>query len=650
MFRGASSYLSVYLFFLVFVTSGFAQENGIKVERSTDKILLEGKAYYIHIVKKGQTLYSISKVYQVSQKEISRENPTVAFGLRPGQPLKIPVYPGKPEPKAPGETEDYIFHKIESGQTLYSLAKEYEITVDEIMDHNTGISIDDIAIGTIIKIPKRKYQVREEKFEFAEQDYIFHRIKRKETLYSLSRKYNVSVRELKKANEGLRWGLKDGQYLRIPVAGELPDSVQLIVEDEEYKEDTADIFCESLVNISNRTLKIALLLPFYLDENSERSYIDSSEVDDQGEKIMEVIERDETWVFPQSTFFLDFMMGVRIALNSLKKEGISVELFCFDTEADTAVVREIVEMDNLWDMDLIIGPVYHHNLSIVGPYAIKYQIPLVSPLSSKGNLTESNPYLFQIAPSIDAEFEQLANYVSQYHGSNIVLIHSGDLREEERIFTLKRNLFRYFAYRTFFDEVIFKEIIYNESFTANDTINSIEHSLSKQVENLIIVPSGLETFTSEILASLHTLSQDYTITVLGYPTWIKFRNVELKYYYDLGVQIFTPFYIDYNNDRVKDFLRKYRKSFNTEPDQFSYAWKGYDIAYYFISGLSRYGDHFLTCYKNHQPLLLETDFEFNRVNSNGGYVNNHFRMLKYTSKYEILDINSSKAEAKLPKN
>jgi hypothetical protein len=411
------------------------------------------------------------------------------------------------------------------------------------------------------------------------------------------------------------------------------------VKDTEFEEETSDIFCASLPDISNRTLEVALLLPFYLNKNSERTYIDSSEVDDYGEKIMEVINRDEKWVYPGSTYFLDFMMGVKLALDSLQKEGISVELFCFDTEADTSVVREIVETDDLAGMDLIIGPVYQYNLSIVAPYARNLRIPIVSPLSSKGSLTDSNPYLFQIVPSIDAEFEKLASYVSNYHDDNIILIHSGDLREEDNILTLKRNLFRYFAYRTFFDDVIFKEIVYNEDFTANDTINSVEHSLSKEVENLIIVPSGQETFASEILGRLYSFSEEYSITVLGYPTWMKFRNVELKYFYGLGVQIFTPFFINYDNYMVKNFLRKYKHNFNTEPDQFSYAWKGYDIAWYFISGLSRYGDHFLQCHKEYKPQLLEAGFEFKKVNSHGGYINNHFRMLKFTPDYKILDIN-----------
>jgi len=643
MFRVASAYLLVLFFLVLFAGSGIAQENIVPVERSTDKILLEGKPYYIHVVKKGQTLFSISKVYKVSQKEISRENPTVAFGIRPGQALKIPILPEKSEPKIPGETEDFIFYEIESGQTVYFIAKKYDTTVEEILDNNPDIKVDDITVGTILKVPKRKYQVREEKYEFSEQDYIFHKVKRKDTIYALSKRYGISVRELKEANEGLRWGLKTGQYLRIPFSKESQDSTYLIVKDAEFEEDTSDILCASLPDISNRTLKVALLLPFYLDENSERSYIDSSEVDDYGEKIMEVINRDETWVYSSSTYFLDFMLGVKLALDSLQKEGISVELFCFDTEADTSVVREIVEMDDLAGMDLIIGPVYQYNLSIVAPYAMNLRIPLVSPLSSKGNLTESNPYIFQIVPSIDAEFEKLASYVSNFHDYNIVLIHSGDLREEDNIFTLKRNLFRYFAYRTFFDEVIFKEIVYNEDFTANDTINSVEHSLSKQVENLIIVPSGQETFASEILARLHTFSEEYSITVLGYPTWMKFRNIELKYFYDLGVQVFTPFFIDYDNHRVKNFLRKYKHNFNTEPDQFSYAWKGYDIAWYFISGLSRYGDHFFRCHKDYKPQLLEAGFEFERVNSHGGYVNNHFRMLKFTPDYKILDISNNEA-------
>ncbi|NQU80994.1 MAG: LysM peptidoglycan-binding domain-containing protein, partial [Bacteroidetes bacterium] len=79
MFRGTSTCLLVSVFLVLFAGTGIAQEKAVHVERSTDKILLEGKPYYIHVVKKGQTLYSISKVYNVSQKEISRENPTVAF-------------------------------------------------------------------------------------------------------------------------------------------------------------------------------------------------------------------------------------------------------------------------------------------------------------------------------------------------------------------------------------------------------------------------------------------------------------------------------------------------------------------------------------------------------------------------------------------
>ncbi|MCK4700134.1 MAG: LysM peptidoglycan-binding domain-containing protein, partial [Bacteroidales bacterium] len=253
MFRSTSTYLLVSLFLVLFAGSGIAQENAIQVERSTDKILLEGKPYYIHVVKKGQTLYSISKVYKVSQKEISRENPTVAFGLRPGQALKIPIYPEKLEPKMPGETEDFIFHEIESGQTVYFIAKKFDTTVEVILDNNPDIKIDDIAVGTIIKIPKRKYHVREEKYEFSEQDYIFHKVKKKETIYALSKRYGISVRELKKANVGLRWGLKTGQYLRIPSSKEYPDSTYLIVRDAEYEEETSDIFCTSLPDISNRT-------------------------------------------------------------------------------------------------------------------------------------------------------------------------------------------------------------------------------------------------------------------------------------------------------------------------------------------------------------------------------------------------------------
>ncbi|MCK7496006.1 MAG: LysM peptidoglycan-binding domain-containing protein [Comamonadaceae bacterium] len=68
----------------------FAQSDTLKIEKSTDKVMIGGQVYYVHIVKAGETLYSLSNAYGVSQKEIAKENPEIFLGLIVGQALKIP--------------------------------------------------------------------------------------------------------------------------------------------------------------------------------------------------------------------------------------------------------------------------------------------------------------------------------------------------------------------------------------------------------------------------------------------------------------------------------------------------------------------------------------------------------------------------------
>ena len=69
----------------------FNVNSQVPVERSKDKVIISGVAYYIHQVKKGETAYSISKAYGITVEELTRENPPAVYGIKEGQILRIPV-------------------------------------------------------------------------------------------------------------------------------------------------------------------------------------------------------------------------------------------------------------------------------------------------------------------------------------------------------------------------------------------------------------------------------------------------------------------------------------------------------------------------------------------------------------------------------
>ncbi len=629
------------LFILAVGYPVYCQDIPVEIKKSTDKVMIDGRVYYIHVVREGHTLYSISKVYEISQKEISRENPTVVFGLRVGQALKIPVEPVLGNEGEEIEPENYIYHTIQENETIYALSKQYGVSEEEILDHNPDLVIDDIDIGTVIKIPKKIFTPEKESFGAEQEPFVYHRVEKGETLYSLSREYGVSIRQIRRANVQMKGSPKHGEYLRIPVDEEV-DAVTdyVMVEDTGLliAEDTAQIVDESQFSFSGKSVNVALMLPFYLNENDERVVIDTSEVDEFGNIIENVMERGEDWIYPRSFNYIEFYEGALLAVQSLHKNGLSINLSVFDTERDSATVQQFIDNGELRDMDLIIGPAYTYNLRMVAEYGEERRIPVVSPLASRNILLDDNDYLFQVRPTFETEVEKLSNFVLGFHDKNIVMIHSGDSLETPSVDLLKRSLFSKLSFYTFFSEVVFKEVIYNDEITKNDSINSIEHALSGDLKNIVIIPSDKEPFVSSIVSTLNTLSADYEIVLVGYQSWQRFRNIELQHFYNLNLHICTPFILDYTREEVKEFIRSFRDSFQGEPEPFSLAWQGHDITYYFVSGVARYGRRFRNYSTRHRIDLLESDYMFRRVNNRGGFENKQIHLIQYNSDLEITKV------------
>jgi LysM repeat protein len=105
------------------------------VERSKDKVIISGTAYYIHNVKKGETAYSISRAYGITVDELTKENPPALYGIREGQILRIPVRDipeadkEQVEPaRTPRDESKYTYHKLQPGETVYSVSKLYDVS------------------------------------------------------------------------------------------------------------------------------------------------------------------------------------------------------------------------------------------------------------------------------------------------------------------------------------------------------------------------------------------------------------------------------------------------------------------------------------------------------------------------------------------
>ncbi len=630
------------------------QETHPQVQRSSEKVIIGGRIYYIHIVKKGETLYGISKAYGVTEKEISKENPVLVTGLQAGMVLKIPFVEEK---KVPSEenmaAEKYVIHVIKEGETLYSLSRQYQVSVDDILQLNPGLKVDDIPLGTRLRIPTKRVVPERIDFSHPQGKYRIHVVKPGETLYSIAQNYGLTVRELKKFNRGLHNRIKPGQQIRIPLpagavrmAETLPPLPDTLARDtslypvEEIKPFLPAFPCDtSAILGAGRTWHIALMMPFYLKENDERSYIDSSRVDPStGKRIKKIIYRDPLWIYPPSLTLLPFYQGVVVALDTLGKTGIEAEVKVFDTEKDMSVVDSILRSGALDNMDMIIGPVYPSTLALVADYAREKHIPVISPLTRKEDFLHFNPWSFQCKPSRDLEFKYIASFLAENTDKNLVIIHSNDSIHTELYNRVREYINDALLPYIHPEDVVIKEVAVAPVIAPTDTMNNIRLSLDKYKENMVWVLSDEEGFVSEVVSRLHTYQDEYPVMLVGSSTWRYFKNLELEFFFRMNLHLFTVRRPDYNGEIEKYIIRSFRKMYHTDPEEMSFAWDGYDETVWFLTLLQQYGNSFEECVNyHHSPMCIE-DFSFRRTGWFSGFMNTSMKLLQYNPDFTITEI------------
>jgi LysM repeat protein len=177
----------------------------------------DGKTFVLHQVDAKETLYSIARRYSAKVEDIKAANPTIGDGLKIGQTLRIP-YKGVVAP-IPGSTSaanrTYKSHTVEKKETLFAISRQYGVSVEEITKANPGIE-SGLKEGQTLRIPVAGSTASTPVSTPAPKGTKVHKVEAKETLFGIAKKYNVSVDDIKKANPELIDGLKEGAEIIIP--------------------------------------------------------------------------------------------------------------------------------------------------------------------------------------------------------------------------------------------------------------------------------------------------------------------------------------------------------------------------------------------------------------------------------------------------
>lgn len=175
---------------------------------------INGKQFIIHQIDPKETLYSISRRYGVSISAILENNPTADGGLATGQLLKVPYVP-KAKPQSQVQPGGDRKHKVAAGETLYSISKLYDVTVDDIKTWNS-LKVNSVSVGQELIIKKKAIQTGDvAKMSDTKSKTAIHTVASKESLYSIAKMYGVTVQQLQQWNGLTGFDVKVGQTLFI---------------------------------------------------------------------------------------------------------------------------------------------------------------------------------------------------------------------------------------------------------------------------------------------------------------------------------------------------------------------------------------------------------------------------------------------------
>jgi LysM repeat protein len=634
MNKAASKYLTLITLLLtvihtVWLPSDIFAQEPVPVEVSKQLIVSEGRVYYVHQVRKGQTVYSIAKAYNVTVNQIIAENNIYDNGIREGQILKIPV----------------------SG-IAQSEKKDSVVGVSNVAGEQQRQTVMAGKQKPAVITPDRQ-----------DERYLYHIVKKGESLASIAAEYGISVRDLRKANKGLLFP-HEGDTLLIPrrkisprytdrrtvvaedtaaVTGEIPDTTVTPEEPEKFTVPSE----KTVLTVLHGSVRVAVLLPFFLEENSARSYIDSTKRDAQGRRIYREVTMPGDWVYEGSVPFLETYEGILIAADSLRSLGLSIELDVYDTGADSSKISKLIWSGMLDNDDLIIGPVFSYNIDHLASFALQHDIPVVSPVPLRDqNILRNRPSLYRVYPTARVSQEILINEIKSHPGSNIVFIYSDTLMSDPGTSEFWSRLTTETACGNPDDTTLITPLYFTGRVSNRDaysSVTSIDTLLKPDRENLIVLATTQTPVVSAAFSTLHSLSRKYDIKVLGYPEIRGLETIDLKYYYDLELYIPSESYIDFNKPASEAFSTAFLKKFRTEPMAESFAWRGFDIAWYFIGGIASYGHDFLRDPGLFNPDLLCLEPDFRRDSRDDGYENRGMFIFHY-KKDGTIEVRRSRTE------
>lgn len=599
--------------FILIPTKEFlSQENNKSsnpLQKETKSELVSDSKGKTHLVQPKETLYGISKMYNISVEDILIWNPEIRFdGLKAGNtiivskdlansgqtPNQIPstnLSATVPDTIQDINNINYKIIAVEPQQTLYGLAVMYNTTIQRLTELNPELN-NGLKTGQQIKVPafgndsKETVKVVTPSGEINSKNvYSKITVEPKQTLYSISKEYDISVEDLIKLNPDLRTGLKSGMELIVPNSSNVKKE-----ESDSNKYETVEVEATgSFADLSHSLNKteakeIALLLPFNIEK--------------LGNNLDERLKSD---AFLNMT--LDFYSGALLAIEQANKLGLPLTVNVYDSNEskDNSSVETILKQKDFSKTDVIIGPFFKSNIDKAVKSLPNKNLMVVSPLSNER--TSPSARLIQTMPYGDVLKRELLNYFIKQNTKITVIV------DDKKVST------KQFMQRNYPDIKVI----------STGLLNDIDKTLISQKKNVFILDSNSIESALLLTNKLKGKVSDFDIQIASFDKSDIFDYGEIAIQTLVDLKYTFPSVTRENESKSEtSFAQDYKSQNNIAPNRF--ATRGYDVTYDVILRLFQNSDFVNTL--NYKTQEIENKFIYHK-NAAGVVQNTGVYLLQY---------------------
>lgn len=630
------------------------------------------KEYETHRVQKNQSLSQIATLYGVSQAAIKKRNPEIENELSAGTLLIIPTQSKSIDAQNPPKFKK---HKVRRKETLITISKKYNVSIDAIKRYNKQLYARQIKKGERLQIPMHLKIVDSGVVPYNDSkvsgaitldtsSLSKHIVKAKETRYGIARMYGITVSELEQMNPELGEGLSQNAIINVPSKAILKTAIaekgyrfyevqpkegfyrlkvkinltkEQIVALNPYAKDglqegmilkiPSDTATAITGQINKRDLqqtiidtsqkRIAVLLPFRLN----KIISDSLSVKQQQIKKNRLM-----------SLSLDFYSGLLMATEFAKDKGISLQLDVFDTQYNTAIVSDIINSNTFDNFDAVIGPLGQKNIEKAAAMLQDTNVPIFSPLSNKQIKVSKN--VFQSLPS-DAMLEDgmLQYIVSGMSDKNVIVITDSTKTAQLAKIMLAIPDARIVSLRE--EGFLRLEDVENQIDQTKENWVILEATDPILISNVVGVLNGLPVIDPDLEEDQEPVDYEIRLFSLDKNAAFDYHDVSNVHLAELNFT-FPSVNKSYNYKDKNAFLISYKNKYGVLPNRF--AVRGFDLTYDVILRLASSEDIFTASKQEFETQYIENKFSYSK-SLLSGYQNNAFYIIKYQEnlQFQVLE-------------